>query len=76
MLNGETLVLATPGAGPFTGEGIQETIESGETGNYPNIYLWQAVDKFKEQGYTVTSIMLSGQGTQGNPHQFFVVLSK
>jgi hypothetical protein len=79
VLNGETLILASPGTGPIGGETTEETFgEEFESnlGNYPNIYIWEAVDRFKEQGYTLTSVMMAGQGTQGNPHEFFVVMSK
>ena len=72
--------LAAPGSGPIGSTGTAEDLfgeDFGSTvGNYPNIYLWQAVDQFKAQGYTLTSVMLGGQGSQGNPHQFFVVMSK
>jgi hypothetical protein len=80
VLNGDTLLLAAPGSGPIGSTGTAEDLfgEDFEStvGNYPNIYLWQAVDAFKVQGYTVTSVMLGGQGSQGNPHEFFIVMSK
>jgi hypothetical protein len=80
VLNGETLLLAAPGSGPIGSTGTAEDLfgeDFGSTvGNYPNIYLWEAVDRFKEQGYTLTSVMIGGQGTQGNLHEFFVVMSK
>jgi hypothetical protein len=41
-----------------------------------NPFIWQAVDEFKVQGYKVDSVMVSGQGSQGNPHELYVVMSK
>jgi hypothetical protein len=80
VLNGETLLLAAPGSGPIGSTGTAEDLFGEDfgssVGNYPNIYLWEAVDRFKEQGYTLTSVMIGGQGTQGNLHEFFVVMSK
>ena len=80
VLNGDTLLLAAPGSGPIGSTGTAEDLfgEDFESsvGNYPNVYLWEAVDRFKAQGYTLTSVMLGGQGSQGNPHEFFVVMSK
>jgi hypothetical protein len=80
VINGETLLLAAPGTGPIGSTGTAEDLFGEEfassVGNYPNVYLWEAVDRFKAQGYTLTSVMLGGQGSQGNPHEFFVVMSK
>jgi hypothetical protein len=41
-----------------------------------NPFFWQAVDGFKAQGYTIDSVLVSGQSSQGSPHEFFVVMSK
>lgn len=81
VLNGDTLLLAAPGSGPIGSTGTAEDLFGEEdfassVGNYPNVYLWEAVDRFKAQGYTLTSVLMGGQGTQGNPHEFFVVMSK
>jgi hypothetical protein len=80
VLNGGTLLLAAPGSGPIGSTGNAEDLFGenfgSSVGNYPNIHLWQAVDAFKAQGYTVTSVLLGGQGSQGNPHEFFVIMSK
>lgn len=40
---------------------------AGGGGNWPNPYIWKAVDQFKTQGYTLLSTELGGQGSQGNP---------
>lgn len=41
-----------------------------------NPFIWLAVDEFDVQGYTVNSVIVSRQGSQGNPHQLYVVMSK
>ena len=41
-----------------------------------NPFFWQAVDGFKAQDYTIDSVLVSGQSSQGSPHEFFVVMSK
>ncbi len=41
-----------------------------------NTFIWQAVDRFKAQGYTLNSVLLSGEGTRGNPHTWYIVMSK
>jgi hypothetical protein len=45
-------------------------------GNQQNPFIWIAVDGFKALGYTLTSTELSGQGSQGNPHSWYIVMSK
>ncbi len=44
--------------------------------NINNPFIWQAVDEFKVQGYRVDSVIVSGQGSQANPHELYVVMSK
>jgi hypothetical protein len=41
-----------------------------------NLIIWQAVDGFKAQGYTIDTIQLPGQGTEINPHTIMIVMSK
>jgi hypothetical protein len=42
-----------------------------------NPSIWKAVDGFKAQGYSdISSILVAGQGSQGNPHKVYVVMSK
>ncbi len=41
-----------------------------------NPFIWQAVDEFKVQGYAVDPVLVSGQGSQGNPHQLYVMMSR
>jgi hypothetical protein len=43
---------------------------------YPNPFLWKAVDGFKAQGYTITTILMSGAGNDSNRDVFRVILSK
>lgn len=54
-------------------------VDSTETDRFvENDFIWQAVDGFRGQGYTVDSIVLAGgQGNELNPQQeFIVVMSK
>lgn len=46
------------------------------TGYVDNPFIWRAVDGFRGEGYTLSSTVLSGQGSQGNPHQRYIVMSK
>jgi hypothetical protein len=41
-----------------------------------NPFIWRAVDGFSGQGYNIESISLAGQGSQGNPHNILIVMSK
>jgi hypothetical protein len=50
-------------------------IQSG-MGYIDNPFIWQAVDEFKVQGYVVDSVLLGGQGSRGNPHQYYIAMSK
>jgi hypothetical protein len=43
---------------------------------YPNPFLWNAVDGFKAQGYTITSIEISGAGNRSSLNDFHVIMSK
>ena len=45
-------------------------------GNYPNPFLWEAVDGFKAQGYAITAIGMSGAGNRSSPNEFHVIMSK
>jgi len=74
VLNGEVLISGSPGSGPVTTP--DDIFNSLNLGNYPNIFIWQAVDGFKAQGYTVSSVTIGGQGSQGNSNEFFVLMSK
>lgn len=80
VLNGETLIL---GGDPRLFESFESPQtsppfdpESSPIGNYPNPFLWRAVDGFKAQGYTIDSVTVGGVGSQGNPNEFFVIMSK
>jgi hypothetical protein len=45
--------------------------------HYPNPFLWNAVDGFKAQGYTITSIEINGgTGNQSSSNKFNVIMSK
>jgi hypothetical protein len=45
-------------------------------GVYLNPFLWIAVDGFKAQGYTITSIGMSGAGNKSITNEFHVIMSK
>jgi hypothetical protein len=42
----------------------------------PNPFLWKAVDGFKAQGYTITTIVMSGAGNDSSRDIFRVIMSK
>lgn len=44
--------------------------------NYPNPFLWTAVDGFKAQGYTITGIGIGQVGNKTNPNVIDVIMSK
>jgi hypothetical protein len=60
VLQGDLLIVNAVGSGGYT----------------DNPFIWQAVDGLKNQGYTLHSVQLAGQGTQGNPHEWYIVMSK
>jgi len=72
ILEGDKLILDTSN---LTG-GSSSSSTTGGGGYWPNPFLWQAVDGFKGLGYSVTSVELGGQGSQGNPHDITVVMEK
>jgi hypothetical protein len=41
-----------------------------------NSFIWQAPDEFKVQGYIVDSVFVSGQGSQGNPHELYIAMAR
>jgi hypothetical protein len=49
---------------------------AGSTGYYPNPFLWKAVDGFKAQGYTITSIGMIAAGNKSSLNEFHVIMSK
>lgn len=63
VLDAGLLLISTDFSGPLSG-------------NWDNPFIWKAVDRFKALGYLVTSVELGGQGNQGNPHNWHIVMSK
>jgi hypothetical protein len=50
---------------------------AGSRGLYPNPFLWNAVDAFKAQGYTITDIgMYIVGGNKSEANEFHVIMSK
>ncbi len=45
-------------------------------GLYPNSSLWNAVDGFKPQGYTITDIEMIVGGNKSSDDEFNVIMSK
>ena len=43
---------------------------------YPNPFLWNAVDGFKAQGYTITTIEMNVVGNKSSDNEFHVIMSK
>jgi|SRR5215213_9640165 len=43
---------------------------------YPNPFLWNAVDGFKAQGYTITAIEMNVVGNKSSDNEFHVIMSK
>jgi hypothetical protein len=50
--------------------------ETESRGFYPNPFLWNAVDDFKAQGYTITDIEMNVGGNRSSDNEFHVVMSK
>jgi hypothetical protein len=44
--------------------------------HYPNPFLWNAVDDFKAQGYTITHIEMNVVGNRSSDNEFHVIMSK
>ncbi len=63
VLDASLLLISTDFSGSFAG-------------NWDNPFVWKAVDRFKALGYSLTSVELGGQGSQGNPHNWHIVMSK
>ena len=45
-------------------------------GLYPNPFLWNAVDDFKAQGYTITTIEMNVVSNKSSDNEFHVIMSK
>jgi hypothetical protein len=45
-------------------------------GLYPNPFLWNAVDGFKAQGYTITGIEMNVVSNKTSDNEFHVIMSK
>jgi hypothetical protein len=43
---------------------------------HPNPFLWNAVDDFKAQGYTITDIETNVVGNRSSDNEFHVIMSK
>jgi hypothetical protein len=43
---------------------------------YPNPFLWNAVDDFKAQGYTISTIEMNVVSNKSNDNEFNVIMSK
>ncbi len=44
--------------------------------NYPNPFLWNAVDDFKAQGYTISTIEMNVLSNRSSDNEFNVIMSK
>jgi hypothetical protein len=44
--------------------------------HYPNPFLWNAVDGFKAQGYTITTIEMNVISNKSSDNEFNVIMSK
>jgi hypothetical protein len=44
--------------------------------HYPNPFLWNAVDGFKAQGYTITTIEMNVVSNKSSDNEFNVIMSK
>ncbi len=42
----------------------------------PNTILWQGVDALKSQGFAIESVTMGGEGREGNPNVYHIVMSK
>lgn len=42
----------------------------------PNTILWQGVEALKSQGFVIESVMMGGEGSEGNPNVYHIVMSK
>ena len=45
-------------------------------GRYSNPFLWNAVDDFKAQGYTITDIEINVVSNRSSDHEYHVIMSK
>jgi hypothetical protein len=48
----------------------------GSRGQHPNPFLWNAVDDFKVQGYTITDIEMNVVGNRSSDDEYHVIMSK
>ena len=49
---------------------------SGSRSFQPNSFLWNAVDDFKAQGYTITAVEMNIASNKTNDNEFHVIMSK
>jgi hypothetical protein len=69
-----SVIFESPSTMVLTGDLLIVNQEGG--GYVDNRYIWQAVSVLRTVGYTMTSAELAGQGSQGNPHSWYIVMSK
>ena len=44
--------------------------------HYPNLFIWNAVDDFKAEGYTITTIEMIVGGNKSSDNDYHVIMSK
>ncbi len=49
---------------------------AGTPRHYPNPFLWNAVDDFKAQGYTISTIEMNVVSNKSTDNEFHVIMSK
>ena len=42
----------------------------------PNTILWQGVEALKSQGFAIESVTMGGEGSEGNPNVYHIIMSK
>jgi hypothetical protein len=71
-----TLVYESPTTVVLNGDVLIFGASAESIGNYPNPFLWRAVDGFKAQGYTISAIGMIGAGNKSSLNEFHVIMSK
>lgn len=71
-----TVVYESPKTIVVIGDYIIETVVNDQYTTYLNPIIWKVVDMLKTHGFSIDSINLSGQGNEGNPHQYNIVMSR
>lgn len=76
VLEGEKITLQVTGGPVQDPTQLPDAADPSSASRVENTNIWRAVELIEGYGYHLDQVELTGQGSQGNPHDYLIVMSK